>query len=93
MSSLEVMNPTAEPYAGNVGRIAARPKTLAGARLGLLWNGKRGGDIALGHVSELLSRQYQGLQIKDYPGAFPCDEGLLLRAVEECDVIVAASAD
>ncbi len=87
------MNPAAEPYTGDAGRTAARPNTLANARLGLLWNGKRGGDIALRRVAELLSREYQGLQIQDYPGAFPCDEGLLLRAVEECDVIVAASAD
>lgn len=87
------MNPEAEPYTGDTGRIATRPKTLVNARLGLLWNGKRGGDIALRRVAELLDREYQGLQIQNYPGAFPCHEGLLLRAAEECDVIVAASAD
>ncbi|UCC60310.1 MAG: hypothetical protein JSV02_00355 [Dehalococcoidia bacterium] len=46
---------------------ATRPKTLNGKRIGLQWNEKPRGDIALLRVKELLEQRFTGVNIEFLP--------------------------
>jgi len=94
MFSLEVLNPVAQSAgSGVVSGLAARPQSLEGLTLGLLWNSKRGGEIALGKAAELLKSRYRNLKVIRYDGSMPCDKPLIEKARHECDVFVGSTAD
>lgn len=57
MASLEVCNPVAPTSSASV-TPAPRPTTLDGKAIGLYWNYKQGGDVALARVEELLRRRF-----------------------------------
>ncbi len=57
---LEVLNPVADTMARAVG-VVPRPKDLANKRLGLYWNAKGGGDVALLRVAEHLGNRFPGV--------------------------------
>lgn len=46
---------------------APRPKALKNKKIGLHWNEKPRGDIALTRVKELLEERFQGVQTKFLP--------------------------
>jgi hypothetical protein len=97
MSTLEVLNPVAEPVESRFER-AARPASLAGKRVGLYWNMKSGGDKALDRVEELLRARYRDLVFTREHGsvgflmrhATAADAG---RIAAQCDVVVGTTAD
>ncbi len=94
MYTLEVFNPNAMCEGDfKAVRAAARPATLDGLTLGLVWNGKRGGDIALKRAADLVCAQYTNVKVIRYDGSMPCEKALLKRAREECDVFIGATAD
>ena len=55
--SLRVHNPVATKAPLYV-RAAARQGSLAGKRIGLIWNGKPGGDVALNVVAEHIGKRF-----------------------------------
>ena len=59
---LDVLNPTADRYGTDVTGLAARPPTLRGQAVGLLWNGKPNGDVALRAIGAGLESQFEGLR-------------------------------
>jgi len=59
MATLEVLNPVAEPEEKYIPP-APRPRDLAGKHVGLYWNIKTGGDIALDRVEALLKERFSG---------------------------------
>ena len=94
MFTLEVLNPVAQ----SEGEIKAtgtarRPGSLDGLTLGLLWNSKRGGEIALMKAGELISNKYKNVKVNRYDGSMPCETGLMERAQEECDIFVGSTGD
>ncbi len=94
MYSFEVFNPNAICEGDlKLVRVASRPATLDGLTLGLVWNGKRGGDIALKRTSDLLRAKYKNVKVIRYDGSMPCEKALLKRASEECDVFIGSTAD
>ena len=94
MYTLEVMAPEAVMQGELEGFGAARRSpSLAGKKVGLLWNAKRGGDVALDRVGMQLSQRFPDVQVRRYDGNFPCPPELLQRALEECDVFVGSSGD
>ena len=91
---LTVMNPVAALQgAGIETEIAARPTTLDGLRVGLVWNRKRGGDAILDQVGTMLSDRFSGVELASYLGSIPTPSDMLDRAAEECDVVVGSSSD
>jgi hypothetical protein len=94
MYTLEVLNPVA-PVVGDLERtpLAPRPASLEGKTLGLVWNGKANGDVALKRVGEVLQRKVENLTVRFYSGSLPCDKALLERVKQECDVAVGCTAD
>ena len=94
MYALEVLNPTGASEAdGKLASPAGRPESLDGLTVGLLWNGKRGGQETLAKAGELLQHRYTGVSLRTYQGSRPCARELLERAARECDVFIGSTAD
>ena len=92
---LQVLNPVAVTR-GEVecAPPAKRPVSLEGKTLGLIWNHKVNGDVALRRVGEVLQERVSGLQVRFYAGGpGPTDTALMEKAKEECDVAVGCTAD
>src|SRR5690606_20454396 len=60
---LEVCNPVAERYGGEQKSLAPRPTTLVGKTLGLLWNAKPNGDVALKTVGRVAKKLVSDLEV------------------------------
>ncbi len=94
MFTLEVLNPVAQSE-GEIKAtgIARRPGTLDGLTLGLLWNSKRGGEIALMKAGELISNKYKNVKVIRYDGSMPCEKDIMERAKQEADIFVGSTGD
>ena len=97
MTSIEVFNPVAEIVPTHVDP-AVRYDALEGKRVGLYWNFKTNGDLALSHVERLMAERFPGTTFVNVRG----DGGLLAKHATEsvasyvaqtCDVVVGAIAD
>ena len=94
MFTLEVLNPVARSEGEiKVSGAARRPRSLDGLTLGLLWNSKRGGEVALVKAGELIRNKYKNVKVIRYDGTMPCEKALMERARQECDVFIGSSAD
>jgi hypothetical protein len=102
MAQLDIVNPVAiaEADTSEAPRIepAARPASLAGLRIGLYWNGKPQGDVALAHTKLRLSEAYDDVSFVDVFG----EKGGLNRYLSpdqldmlarEADVVIGTSGD
>ncbi|MBU6423515.1 MAG: hypothetical protein KGJ98_00025 [Chloroflexota bacterium] len=89
MFTLKVVDPVAPVV---VTKVAPAPRAgdLAGKRVGLYWNMKGGGDVALQRIEQLLSERYSGIAFSYHQG----DVGAMTRRVTKglADTI-AASVD
>ena len=92
MTDLVILNPVAETVEFSV-KPAPRAGDLTGARIGLYWNMKAGGDAALDEMERRL-----GARFKRYIGSV----GFLMRhataedadrIASECDAVVGTTAD
>jgi hypothetical protein len=97
MSELRVFNPVAEVVEVRV-KPARRPSSLEGKRVGLYWNYKSGGDLALDRVEELLHERYPKAQFAHFRGdvGFTVKYGtekLADQVAASCDVVVGSTAD
>ena len=94
MYKLDVMNPVA-PVLGEVEAtpLAPRPSSLEGKTIGLVWNGKANGDVALRRAGELLEQQIPSVTVKFYSGALPTPTFIMDKAKEEVDVAIGCTAD
>jgi hypothetical protein len=90
---LQVLDPTADVYGEGVEPLSARLTSLEGKTLGLVWNAKPNGDVALKRTGELISERVPGLTVRFYSGSLPCSPELLRQAAEECDAVLACTAD
>lgn len=94
MYTLEVLNPVAASEADDkLTNPGPRPNSLDGLTVGLLWNGKRGGQEALARAGELIQNRYSGVTLRSYQGSRPCSKELLEQALRECDVFVGSTGD
>lgn len=59
MSTLTVLDPRATEYGDGAIALAPRLASLEGKVLGLLWNGKPLGDVALRTASELIAERQE----------------------------------
>jgi hypothetical protein len=97
MMSLSVRNPIAESIVQNV-EPAARVADLKGKHVGLYWNVKAGGDMALERTEVLLRERFPDTKFSYYRGTV----GMVMRHVsaadadkiaKEVDVVVGTSSD
>ena len=91
---LEVLNPVADLYSESTQFSAARrPPSLEGKRVGLYWNYKPGGNIALETVQRALEARYDNIQVKMYPAPRPVPKNVLEAVQKECDAVIGSTAD
>jgi hypothetical protein len=97
MAQLEVLNPVALAEEKSTPP-ASRVRDLKGKRVGLYWNMKSGGDVALDRMEELLLQRYPGIVANRYIGSV----GFMMRHLtpgdaerisQECDVVVGTTND
>ena len=97
MATLEVLNPVAEAEEKFIPP-ASRVKDLSRKRVGLYWNMKSGGDVALDRIEALLKERYPGITAQRYIGSV----GFMMRHLtpedakiisQECDVVVGTTND
>src|SRR5262245_36401135 len=102
MSKLTIVNPVAQAQAETVDaeRIPAarRPPALDGLTVGLYWNGKNLGDIALARAREHLAAGFPGVKFLDVFGEKGglnryLSPAQLERMERECDVAIGTTAD
>ena len=94
MYRLDVMNPVA-PVLGEVSAapMAPRPSSLEGKTIGLLWNGKANGDVALKRAGELIRQRIPDVTLRFYSGALPVPKFIMEQAKTEVDVAIGCTAD
>ena len=90
---LEVLDPTPERHGGKPEDTAPRLDTLEGKTVGLLWNGKALGDVALKRTAELISERVPNVTFKFYSGSMPNSPKLLEDLVKNCDAAIGCTAD
>ena len=90
-----VLDPTVAPLPVDA-VIADRPTSLAGAKLGLLANGKRNSEEMLTAVHDVLADRYEfGVVIErnKHNASRPCPEEIIDELVDLCDVVITSSGD
>ncbi|MFD1505757.1 hypothetical protein FE374_00840 [Georgenia yuyongxinii] len=91
---LEVLDPRPARHGGQEpGKRAPRLRTLENTTIGLLWNGKANGDVALRTAARLIEERVPGVTFKFYSGSMPCPPDLVKQAAEECDAVIGCTAD
>jgi len=95
MHLLEVLNPVARQRAmENILTINPRLSSLNGKKVGLVWSGTHGGDIALNRVGEMLKDRFDNVETSFYTGGnYPNPPHILKQAAEECDAVIGATGD
>lgn len=97
MGKLTVFNPVAETVQTPI-KPAERLADLAGKRIGLYWNMKAGGDVALDRVAELLRARFPGTTFTHHKGSVGwvmrhATPGDVRKVAKECDAVVGTTAD
>ena len=73
---------------------AKRPDSLQGKTIGLLWNGKPGGEIALEFLAELLEKRFPGVKFwRSTWNSFPFTGAQHELIIAHCDVAIGATGD
>lgn len=94
MYEMKVLNPVAKVLGEvNATPLAPRPSSLEGKTIGLVWNGKANGDVALKRAGEILQNMVPSATIKFYSGALPTPTFIMNNAIEEIDVAIGCTAD
>jgi hypothetical protein len=97
MVKLHIVNPQAstaiEAYSP-----APRLASLKGKTIGLYWNVKAGGDLALEHTARLVGQSFPDAQFKEYIGSVGATMRHTTaedadRIARECDAVVGTTAD
>lgn len=91
-----VLNPTAEGKGQEVRR-ARRTIRLEGRVMGIIWNGKPGGDILLGRFGEVLRERFHFPQILKLDERADMHSGLAESVIDEfsrkCDFVIIGVGD
>jgi hypothetical protein len=91
MAKITVTNPVAQTATVSF-PLAKRVPSLKGARVGLWWNEKPGGEVALEHAGKLLQDQF-GVslfrQYQNFPAPLSAREGVSVNA----DVVIGTTGD
>ena len=95
--TLQVLNPVSRRVEEALAN-APRLKNLDGKRIGLYWNHKPGGDLALQRTRDLLESRFPGLQATTYVGSIggayhQVTKDDVKRMAKECVAVVGTTAD
>jgi hypothetical protein len=95
MTELSVVNPTFDYEPKHESDDGERPHLddLSGKIVGLLWNAKPFGDVALRTAQEKISEQYPDIEWRFYSGHQPHPPKLVAKVAEEVDAAILCTAD
>jgi hypothetical protein len=97
MTQLSVVNPTfnydVKHESENEDGATPHLDSLSGKIVGLVWNAKPFGDVALRTAEEHISAQYPDVEFRFYSGHQPHPPRLLSKIVEEVDAAILCTAD
>lgn len=93
IAELKALAPVARTFGSTASVLASRPTTLDGLRIGLLWNGKPNGDVALRETARVITDEFPTAETILYEGRIACERSLLESIADECDVVIACTAD
>lgn len=99
MPRFEVMSPSPKRMEGGKVPPAPRLDKLEGKTIGLFWNSKPGGDMALEHIGARLAERYPKATFKKYVGAVgtgartSASDQDIEKMVSECVAVIASTAD
>jgi hypothetical protein len=89
---LSVLNPMANTEVMR-GEPAVRPASLDGRVLGLWWNTKKGGEVALERLADHLGARFPGLRVERFNEHYPASAETLQACAERADIVIGATAD
>jgi hypothetical protein len=92
---MRVLNPTTAPTEARF-EAAARIRSLRGARVGLLDNGKHNSNRLLEHLCDVLAEEhgFSAVRRARKPSPFaPAPEAVLAELADSCDVVITAVGD
>ena len=72
--------------------LAPRPLSLHGQTLGLWWNLKEGGNIALEYIGEALQKRF-GVKIHKEYSAYPGPKAMIESMAKTATVVLGATGD
>jgi hypothetical protein len=72
---------------------ATRPPSLDGRVLGLWWNTKKGGEVALERLADHLGTRYSGLRVEWFREHYPASAETMQACAEHADVVIGSTAD
>ncbi len=93
MSDLTVLNPVAKP-AGYKFKLAERLSDLKNITIGLVWNGKHGGNLAMQRVVENIEKKL-GYKLKtvEMKDDFPFAPFFIEKVSATCQAVIGATGD
>jgi hypothetical protein len=94
VATMNVLNPVATSV-GDLRRypLAARGSGLEGKTIGLWWNLKRGGEVALRRVGSRLQERFPGVDLVWLEDQFPASVDTVNHATKDCQAVVGATGD
>lgn len=97
MVKLDIVNPQAKSVVEAV-RPAPRQGELSGKTVGLYWNLKAGGDVALERTARILEQRIPGTTFKNFVGSVGATlrhatSDDVARVARECDAVVGTTSD
>lgn len=97
MAKLEFLNPVAGIKREKL-QPAHRLDRLEGKAIGLYWNLKAGGDVALAAIAEELGARYPGLSFRNFSGVVSGASKLgnaqeVRKITSEVDAVIGTTAD
>lgn len=93
---LVLLDPTASPIPVTPGRLAPRPRSLAGLRIGLLANSKPFSHELLALVAERLRKDYGAGNVREWTKrtfSVVAPSSLLDEVAAQCDAVLTAIGD
>jgi hypothetical protein len=91
-ASLEILSPVAEQD-DRAFAPSRRLDTLAGKTIGLAWNRKPGGNVAVGRVANYLEKEYPDIRLLRFDDDIPFGPETIERIVDQCDGVIGTTAD
>ncbi len=92
MATLEIMNPVAK-RTGGAFPPAPRLDTLSDKTVGIYWNTKTGGDVALKRLAELMRKDFPKVQFKNFTHRFPVPSDVIEDIISQCDAVMGSTGD
>lgn len=96
VTTLEVLHPVAKQNKLIFQETAPRLSDLRGMKVGLYWNSKAGGDVALDEVARLLKSKYKNIEFENFLSASmsPATPEFMEKVIQsKCDAYVGSTAD